>query len=529
MWFLSPKYRLLSDLQVFDEATRGGLGGLRLLLSFKGFLASFGALIMMSGLLTSTLTQQAVTYPQFEAESHGSATDKAEIARATTFSAYNGNTIALAAYDSLREQQAIFNGAFQAPAEDILPVAPVCSSGECRWPPYGTLAICGGVANLTALGNTTLLESLGEMAEKRLSVLFDTTRSTADALGYGDRYFSIVPQVYPIVIGALDRPTGAFNASVTALMASDSFVAYADELLNNSFPFDVNKLKYLEVAFWWCTKSLETNVTAGKAVTTEIAIRSELARPLDTVLNQPWHPEYLQCYTQGTCNATYGDKVASLAAPLGLRDEEYTVHLWTGLSASALLATSMFDSVFMDRTRGNVASNGAGGIAQAMGLSILGDFLSTVAPAPEEQMGAVRRLVANVAQSTTNLIRSGNTRLNKTDASAVVTGIVKTQQPFVVIRWEWMAMVAAQLGLTALFLVITMIYTHRAQMQVIKCSSLATLCALDSNTRGHIGGIDDLEGLKEKAKCLAVRLQRGASGIALWLGMLRDGQSEVQR
>jgi hypothetical protein len=36
MWFLSPKYRPLSDLQVFDEATRGGLGGLRLLLSFKG-------------------------------------------------------------------------------------------------------------------------------------------------------------------------------------------------------------------------------------------------------------------------------------------------------------------------------------------------------------------------------------------------------------------------------------------------------------------------------------------------------------
>jgi hypothetical protein len=103
---------------------------------------------MMSGLLTSTLTQQAVTYPVFEAESHGSAIDKAEVSRATTFSAYDGNTIALAAYDSLREQQAIFNGAFQAPAEDILPVVPVCSSGDCRWPAYGTLAICGGVANL---------------------------------------------------------------------------------------------------------------------------------------------------------------------------------------------------------------------------------------------------------------------------------------------------------------------------------------------------------------------------------------------
>ena len=53
------------------------------------------------------------------------------------------------------------------------------------------------------------------------------------------------------------------------------------------------------------------------------------------------------------------------------------------------------------------------------------------------------------------------------------------------------------------------------------------MCALDKNTREHIGGIDDLEGLKEKAKCLTVRLQRGASGVALWLGMQREASPEI--
>jgi len=57
---------------------------------------------MISGLLTSTLTQQAVTYPVFEAESHGPG-DKAEIDRATTFSAYDGNTIALGQPISYRQ------------------------------------------------------------------------------------------------------------------------------------------------------------------------------------------------------------------------------------------------------------------------------------------------------------------------------------------------------------------------------------------------------------------------------------------
>ena len=449
MWFSSQKYRPLADLQIFDDATRGGLGGLRLLLSFKGFLASFGALVMISGLLTSTLTQQAVSYPLVEAESHNPS-EKAEVQRATTFSAYDGNTIALAAYDSLREQQAIFNGAFQAPApetdsnsdtgsnsedDNIAPITPTCSSGECTWPPYGTLAICGSVANLTALGDTALLQSLRNKSEKRLAVLYDTSRATAEALGY--ELSSTITQVYPIIIGAIDAPTGMFNSSVTALLASDSFVAYTDELLNNSVPFDMSKVKYLEVAFWWCTKALETKVVAGVARTVERETRSEMVLDSDGksgdgngtgvgVLNQPWNPEYYRCYTRGTCNATYGGSVVALKGPKGLPrgaaadnregeveaeraggeedevEEEYTVHLWTGLSASALLTTSMFDSVFLDRTRGNVAANGAG-IAQALGLAILGDFLATESPRPEEQMRMVRRLVRNVARSTTNL------------------------------------------------------------------------------------------------------------------------------
>lgn len=36
MWFLSRKPRPLNDMQVFDEATRGGLGGLKLLFRFRG-------------------------------------------------------------------------------------------------------------------------------------------------------------------------------------------------------------------------------------------------------------------------------------------------------------------------------------------------------------------------------------------------------------------------------------------------------------------------------------------------------------
>lgn len=36
MWFLPHQRRPLIDFQLFEEATRGGLGGAKLLFSFKG-------------------------------------------------------------------------------------------------------------------------------------------------------------------------------------------------------------------------------------------------------------------------------------------------------------------------------------------------------------------------------------------------------------------------------------------------------------------------------------------------------------
>ncbi|KAK0725856.1 hypothetical protein B0H67DRAFT_571729 [Lasiosphaeris hirsuta] len=505
MWFLGrgSRRRPLIDLQVFEDATRGGLGSIKLLVGFKGFIASFGALIMLSGLFTSTLTQQAISYVNLPAESDA-ATDMAKIDRATTFSMYNGDELAITPWDTSREQKAIFQGIYSAPTEEIPYVTPICSSGNCTWPPYGSLAVCGDVANLTALGNPTLLADLRSKTEKRLGVLFNTSRATADALGYGAFYFASVPSVFPVVIGLLDSPSNAFNQSVNGLMLSDSFVAYTDELLPNADTFDMSRVKYLEVAFWWCTKTYHTVVTSGQSSTVELAARSQLKEATSS-LNMPWATDFYPCYTSGTCNATFGGTTASLEPPPGADEDEYT----------------MFDSVFMDRTRGVVSSNG-GGVAKAFGLSVLGDFLSTELPSPQEQMGNVKAVVKNMARSTTNLIRQGSTRTGTGAAKAVVAGTVFAPQAFVKIHWEWIAMLAAQLVLTTVFLVLTATATHRARMQVIKSSSLATLCALDKATRQHVGGINDLDSLNQKAKMLGVRLERGSSGVALWLGMRRS-------
>ncbi|KAK0644005.1 hypothetical protein B0T16DRAFT_333678 [Cercophora newfieldiana] len=476
---------------------------------------------MLSALFTSTLTQQAVTYDVVSAESN-SPFDVATVDRATVFSVYNGGRLNITPYDTLREQRSIFQGVFTPPVEAVVDVKPDCSSGDCAWLPYGSLAICGGVANLTAMNDTALLTTLRNTTLERMRGLFGTSNITAGSAGYGQFYFAI-SETFPIVMGLLEKPTGAFNSSVTELIASDSFIAYTDAPVNISSPFDsMSAIKYLEVAFWWCTKTYETKVSQGKATTTELSTLTK-ARQSTNTLNIAWDPKFYPCYSANQCNQTYGDTEVVLEPPPGTnttkssqkQPESYVVHLWTGLTASMLLASTMLDSLLLDRTRGVVASNG-GGVAKAFGFSLVGDFLATEVPSPEAQLDNVQTVMDNTARALTNMLRQGTTRLNRPES--VVTGTVFTPQSFIKVHWAWVSMLAVQLLLTAVFLIFTVTKTYKLRMQVIKNSSLATLCALDETTRQQIGSFGDLDGITRKAKDLEVRLERDEKGVALWLG-----------
>lgn len=67
-------------------------------------------------------------------------------------------------------------------------------------------------------------------------------------------------------------------------------------------------------------------------------------------------------------------------------------------------------------------------------------------------------------------------------------------------------MLAAQLFLTSLFLVSVLIETWIARVQILKGSTLATMCALDSAARNAVGGIGQLAELDKRAKSLGVAL-----------------------
>jgi len=88
MWFATGPPKPLVDFQLYDEASRGTRGCLKLLATRKGLIACLAALITLGGLLTLTITQQVIEFQERKAPTTNGT---AQISRATVFSLYNGS------------------------------------------------------------------------------------------------------------------------------------------------------------------------------------------------------------------------------------------------------------------------------------------------------------------------------------------------------------------------------------------------------------------------------------------------------
>src|SRR5690242_11219720 len=64
--------------------------------------------------------------------------------------------------DELRVQEAYLTAAYLGPNQTLPGVEPICSSGDCDWPVYGSLGICTEIVNISASTNSSLLSSLLE-------------------------------------------------------------------------------------------------------------------------------------------------------------------------------------------------------------------------------------------------------------------------------------------------------------------------------------------------------------------------------
>ena len=127
----------LLDIQRFDEASRGPLGSLKLLLDmrWRALAASAGAIITVLAFAIDPFTQQILSYPT-KSSAAGNETASIAVARA-----FDSGTLGGAPGLS----DAMMRGIY-APQ---LQVEYTCTTAACSWPSYETLAICSSCENVT--------------------------------------------------------------------------------------------------------------------------------------------------------------------------------------------------------------------------------------------------------------------------------------------------------------------------------------------------------------------------------------------
>ncbi|KAK7943978.1 uncharacterized protein PG986_013091 [Apiospora aurea] len=523
VWF-SSKPRPLSDFQLYDEASRGPWGGVKIVCKFKGFLGSLAALVTLSGILTSTLTQQAL---QFQSTLAVSQNQTAQVQRCSNFDLYDGDGIKIGTGDQIHLKQAIFNGAFTAPNETIPHIAPDCPSAECKWPIYHSLSVCTEVVNLTAQGNTTLLTALRKQTATTLTAAMNATLAMRQ---YQQSYAgdSTVPAQFQVMIQGLPFPTYAFDAEDNGAIVSDLIIAYSETMLrvdSSTGAVDVSGFQFLELAISWCTKSFSTEVKDGKAVTKEVASTvGNAVNPSALGLNWAWSPAFQLCYGTNTCKQLVGGRTATFGAwPPGSDPkthapaETFEVGIWTALVTSAYLTSTLQDVLFLDQYRGVLGSaSGTGaGASTAFGVALFGNLLDAASPAPEVQMRNLRGIGDSIARSVTNLLRR-----NFAGSSGAVAGTVFVPQPVVRVEWRWVGLLAAQMLLSLLFLAVTVSQTKKAGVPIVKEDALAILCGLSPETRALVLSAGaEKGGLQRAAAKVKAKLEPDGSAIGMHLAV----------
>ncbi|KAM5350587.1 hypothetical protein ACJ41O_007092 [Fusarium nematophilum] len=149
-WLWLRRERPLKDFEVFDEASRGPWGSLRLLARTGSWPPSLiAAVVLVSSLLTSALTQSVVTYPTRLAPVYN--TNDAVAPRLDRYFSSTTYWSVDPEQKAASTDRAMWQGLNTDYKEKYQLKSPRCTTGECRWAKVNSLEICVKTWNVTDL------------------------------------------------------------------------------------------------------------------------------------------------------------------------------------------------------------------------------------------------------------------------------------------------------------------------------------------------------------------------------------------
>ncbi|KAK3335417.1 hypothetical protein B0T19DRAFT_395280 [Cercophora scortea] len=466
-WFARGK-RPLSDFQTFDDASRGF--PLRLLWDRKGrVLGMSAAVVLLIVFLSSPLTQAAIVTHHTRLVPDNNAV--AAVARSESYSSTERQRAMSGGGLDVRQKQAIQLGLHQPVDEKLLEVQPTCSSGECHWPSFESLAICVDVADVSdklVVSNQTsddpvrtawLPNGMSLTTRGTLNMTSTTQTHTTDQGSEG----LFLPAAESLAFASQNDKIPSAIANVFVIYTSQTAEAGGGE---------GSVFRAAEVLLHFCVNTYE--VVASKGISTTTRIDSSTT-----------------C-SHGSGANTNQTSILMLEAGNG---SHTSPHYAVNVQDVRLLNTyivSLFSGTYSAHESG---FEGVTPTSETVGTAL---FKGQDLGEPESRLRAV---VENVATSLTNTMRTTGT---------MEVGLAFVAESYIQIQWGWIAFLAAQVAFSAAFLLGIMVQTAVWQVKVIKdMSSIATLFAIRADDRAELGSFGQSAMMARRAEKITGKLREG--------------------
>ncbi|KAE8381878.1 hypothetical protein BDV26DRAFT_278485 [Aspergillus bertholletiae] len=456
-WSWFSRGNKLSDLALLDAASRGAFGAALVLFRFiPRYLVTIGCLVLVVAAAIAPFVQQVIAINLRPV--HSSNSSSIQICNTSMYTDYGEGAGPGLNQVPLSTLASIYTGIFQDPSASSPSVTTTCPTGNCTFVPYQSLGFCSRCANITdqlTLNKTSLGLSTIENYDYRLPNGFSFSTSQTGM------YLLNSTNGLPLL--KIDTKNLPLIMNFTAISASGYGVP--------------PQVSATECALYFCVDTYEATVKDGKLNERVVSSATSTNMTTDAGLDNIYlTPD--TCYVNGT-----------------QRDDKsectYPVNAFSRLAMSNSLRPLL---------------NGTGQLY----MSNRPYWSTDTAKA----LYGVQGNLTDISTVFTSLATSLTMHARNQVCSASVRGMTWTVESFVNVRWPWMILPIALVGMTIIFLAVTMIKTRN--QYIWKSSPLALLFS-DLAVDGHhtLERNPSLSGMEDVSKKMKVWLEITSTGVKL--------------
>ncbi|KAJ5570225.1 uncharacterized protein N7459_009655 [Penicillium hispanicum] len=496
IWF-ERRERPVSDMQSFDDATRGPMGSFILLLQHRGLsLASLGATVTVFAVALDPFVQQILSYPVRQTPSN---TDQATMPQARTF-AQNTNYTAFTEY---------FNAGLWT---TNFAIDPTCPSGNCTWSEFQSLGFCSKCQDVTSSSSLYDCDQWTYNATDSKAQEYNCYIST----GHGENG-SLVIDYHDSYRGAF-IPTGILWALNSIGKSNESFLgvdnavaAFAHAELESEANTNITNLvrglrirNVQECILSVCLKTYNVSVNSGtpQVNVTSVDYGQRFSHNL-TNNAEPWYND-VDCWRPTNRSGPF--KWTELATGNWVDTDQFAFCLRTSEEADAVqigfnsLTIVLSDPPFLGYSTVDYTVN-------AKSVWTADEDTNENSAKYSESFDRVIDLGLGAVLSD---VAAALTKYAVVTSNATVAGTTMIPQTFVVVSWQWLTFPAVLLVGGFIFWIATVVVNRRHRLGLWKSSILPMLYhgaeKEDSGLTSTGAGYTTVSQMSQSARATHVKL-----------------------